>query len=80
MAQTVLCVEILLNITIIDWVLSIILSLSIISSSFYANSVIAGQTMVWAIFHLLLINFKFQWAILAKFNIAISFVNGPFFC
>ncbi len=43
-------------------------------------SVIAGQTMVWAIFHLLSINLKFQWAILSKFNIAISVVNGPFFC
>ncbi len=41
-------------------------------------SVIAGQTMVWAIFHLLPINMKFQWAILSKFNIAISVVNGPF--
>ncbi len=36
--------------------------------------------MVWAIFHLLLINLKFQWAILSKFNIAIWVVNGPFFC
>ncbi len=43
-------------------------------------SVIAGQTMVWAIFHLLPINLKFQWAIFFKFNIAISVVNGPFFC
>ncbi len=41
-------------------------------------SVIAGQTMVWTIFHLLPINLKFQWAILSKFNIAISVVNGPF--
>ncbi len=43
-------------------------------------SVIAGQTMVWAIFHLLPINMKFQWAVLSKFNIAISVVNGQFFC
>ncbi len=42
------------------------------------HRVIAGQTMVWAIFHLLPINKKFQWAILSKFNIAISVVNGPF--
>ncbi len=34
-------------------------------------SVIAGQTMVWAISHLLPIKLKFQWAILSKFNIAI---------
>ncbi len=43
-------------------------------------SVIAGQTMVWAILHLLPINLKFQWAILSKFNIAISVVNVLFFC
>ncbi len=43
-------------------------------------SVIAEQTMVWAISHLLPINLKFQWAILSQFNIAISVVNGPFFC
>ncbi len=43
-------------------------------------SVIAGQTMVWTIFHLLPINLKFQWAILSKFNIAISVGNAPFFC
>ncbi len=36
--------------------------------------------MVWAIFHLLPINLKFEWAILSQFNIAISVVNGPFFC
>ncbi len=36
--------------------------------------VIAGQTMVWTIFHLLPINLKFQLAVLFKFNIAISFV------
>ncbi len=34
--------------------------------------------MVWSIFHLLPINVKIQWAILSKFNIAISVVNGPF--
>ncbi len=43
------------------------------------SSVIAGQTMVWVIFHLLPINMKFQGAILSQFNIAISVVNGPFF-
>ncbi len=46
----------------------------------HSVSVVAGQAMVWAIFHLLPINLKFQWAILSKFNIAISVVNGPFFC
>ncbi len=47
-------------------------------------SVIAGvfvcKSVVWAIFHLLPINLKFQCAILSKFNIAISVVNGLFFC
>ncbi len=38
------------------------------------------QTMIWAIFHFLSIKLKFQWVILFKFNIAISVVNGPFFC
>ncbi len=31
-------------------------------------------------FLFLLIKLKFQWAILSQFNIAISAVNGPFFC
>ncbi len=31
-------------------------------------------------FPFLLIKLKFHWAILSKFNIAISVVNGPFFC
>ncbi len=39
-----------------------------------------GQTMLWAIFHVLPIKLKSQWAIISKFNIAISVVNGPFFC
>ncbi len=30
-------------------------------------------------FPLISTNLKFQWAILSKFNIAISVVNGPFF-
>ncbi len=46
--------------------------------SLCCRSVIAGQTMVWAIFHLLPLNVKFQWVILSKFNIAISVVNGLF--
>ncbi len=46
----------------------------------YIYSVIAGQTMVWAIFNLLPLNLKFQWANLSKFNIAISVVKGPLFC
>ncbi len=53
---------------------------SMITYNINANSVIAVQTMVWAIFHLLPINLKFQLAILSKYNIAISVVNGPFFC
>ncbi len=48
--------------------------------TYTCGSVIAGQTMVWAILHLLPINLKYQWAILFKFNIGISVVNGPFFC
>ncbi len=47
-------------------------------SRLYIISVIAGQTTVCAIFHLLLRNLKFQWALFSKFNIATSFVNGPF--
>ncbi len=43
-------------------------------------SVIARQTMVWAIFHLLPINLKFQSPILSQFNIALLVVNRPFFC
>ncbi len=35
-----------------------------------------GQTMLWAIFHIFPIKLKFQWAILSKFNIAISVVNA----
>ncbi len=37
-------------------------------------------TMLWNIFHVLSIKMKFQWAILSKFNIAISVVNVKFFC
>ncbi len=55
-------------------------SLSVLAKSRCPSVVIAGQTMVWAIFHLLPINLKFQRAILSKFNISISVVNGPFFC
>ncbi len=41
-------------------------------------SVIAWQTMVCAIFHLLPIILKCQWAVLSKFNIAISVSVGHF--
>ncbi len=35
--------------------------------------------MVWAIFPILYINWKFQWTITSIFSITISFINGPFF-